>query len=367
MDFLCRFGYDRGVQVGVTLEETAVLVGWRKRSDNHVLVRMKAEAILYASEGVGIDIIAKMVERAERTVQEWLADWQATRMCSVLTGHAGNQNAAKLTRDQKQELKKILAQPPSQTGIHAEFWDVPAIRDVVKTLFDVEYQSDSSYQLLLRPCGPSLEPPGPVRRAPRRAGHHQTRGRGDDPGQNPVGPGPEGLHGGRGPLGARGLDPPHAAPERAAHQAVRGPAEDVPVLLRRPLADQQKVKLYPIEGNQNTWQTILALERLQRETETGKIAVVLDNARFHHAKALTALYEPGRLLERITPIHPPPYAPDHNPAEHVWNAARNNTANIQHETPEETLGASASYIASRTFDYDFEHLPPRETRNDFVS
>ena len=54
-----------------------------------------------------------MVERAERTVQEWLADWQATRMCSVLTGHAGNQNAAKLTRDQKQELKKILAQPPS--------------------------------------------------------------------------------------------------------------------------------------------------------------------------------------------------------------------------------------------------------------
>ncbi|WP_455130832.1 transposase [Propionibacterium acidifaciens] len=75
----------------------------------------------------------------------------------------------------------------------------------------------------------------------------------------------------------------------------------------------KKVKLYPIEGNQNTEQTILALERLQRETETEKIAVVLDNARFHHAKALTDLHEPGRLLERITPIHPPPYAPDHQP------------------------------------------------------
>ena len=132
------------MQVGVTLEETAVLIRWKKRSDNHVLVRMKAEAILYASEGVGIGIIAKMVERAERTVQEWLADWQATRMCSVLTGHAGNQNAAKLTRAQKQELKAILAQPPSQAGVHAEFWDVPAIRDVVKILSDVEYESDSS-------------------------------------------------------------------------------------------------------------------------------------------------------------------------------------------------------------------------------
>ncbi|WP_415635224.1 transposase [Propionibacterium acidifaciens] len=95
----------------------------------------------------------------------------------------------------------------------------------------------------------------------------------------------------------------------------------------------KKVKLYPIEGNQNTEQTILALERLQRETEAGKIAVVPDNARSHHAKALTGLYEPCRLLERITPVFLPPYAPDHNPAEHVRNTAKNNTTTIQHETP----------------------------------
>ena len=129
----------------------------------------------------------------------------------------------------------------------------------------------------------------------------------------------------------------------------------------------KKVKLYPIEGNQNTEQTILALDRLQRETDTEKIAVVLDNARFHHAKMLTCLYEPGQLLERITPIHLPPYAPDHNPVEHVWNTAKNNIANIQRETPEETFGAFTSYITGRTFDHDFEHLPPRDTENDLVS
>ena len=129
----------------------------------------------------------------------------------------------------------------------------------------------------------------------------------------------------------------------------------------------KKVTLYPIEGNRNTWQTILALDRLQRETEAGEIAVVLDNARFHHAKALTGLHEPGRLLERITPVYLPPYAPDHNPAEHVRNTAKNNTTTTQHETPEETLGAFASYITGRTVDHNSEHLPPRETRNDFVS
>ena len=195
---------------------------------------MKTEAILYASEGVGIGIIAKMVERAERAVQEWPADWQATRMRRVPAGHAGNRDAAKPARAQKEELETILARPPSPAGVHAEFWDVPTIRDAVKTLSDAEHQSDSSYQLLLRLCGPNLEPPGPVRRAPQQESRHQTHGLGDDPGQGPVGSGLGGVRGRRGPLGARGLDPPHAAPERTTHQTVRGPAEDVPVLHRHP-------------------------------------------------------------------------------------------------------------------------------------
>ena len=48
--------------------------------------------------------------------------------------------------------------------------------------------------------------------------------------------------------------------------------------------------------------------RLARETDEGKkIAVFLDNARFHHAKALNDLYAPGQALERITPIYMPRY------------------------------------------------------------
>ena len=102
------------MQVGVTLEETAVLVGWRKRSDNHVLVQMKAEAILYASEGVGIGIIAKIVERAgraERTVQEWPADRRGTRMYWVLAGHAGNQDAAERPEGRTQGCSRPTALP----------------------------------------------------------------------------------------------------------------------------------------------------------------------------------------------------------------------------------------------------------------
>ena len=355
------------MQVEVTLEETAVLIRWKKRSDNHVLVRMKAEAILYASRGVDVGIIAEMVERTERTVQEWLAEWQATRMCSVLTGHAGNQNAAKLTRTQKEELKAILAQPPSRSGVHAEFWDVPTIRDVVKILFDVEHQPDSSYRLLLRLCGLSFKLPDPFdehrneKAITRRMTEVKTQ-------VNVL------LDAGWEVCTADEARPEHEAETRRM-QPPGGQHTELSVDRQRTSQSffgalsltSKKVKLYPIEGNQNTEQTILALDRLQRETETEKIAVVLDNARFHHAKALTDLYEPGQLLERITPVFLPPYAPDHNPVEHVWNAAKSNIANIQRETPEETFGAFASYVTGRAFDYDFEHLPLRETRNDPVS
>ena len=355
------------MQVGVTPEETAVLIRWKKRTDNYVLVRMKAEAILYASRGVDVSIIAEMVERSVKTIREWLAEWQDSRMCSVLTGHAGNQNAAKLTRAQKEELTAVLARPPSQAGVHAEFWDVPAIRDVVKTLSDAEHQTDSSYQLLLRFCGLSLELPDPFdkhrneKAITRRMTEVKTQVKA---------------------LLDAGWEVYTADEVRLEHEAEtrrmwlpRGQRTKLSVDRKKTSQSffgalsltSKKVKLYPIEGNQNTEQTILSLDRLQRETETEKIAVVLDNARFHHAKALTALHEPGQPLERIMPIHLPPYAPDHNPVEHVWNAARNNIATIQRETPEETLGASASHIAGRTLDHGFEHLPLRETRNDLVS
>ena len=288
-------------------------------------------------------------------------------MCSVLTGHAGNQNAAKLTRAQKQELKAILAQPPSQTGVHAEFWDVPAIRDVVKILFDVEYQSDSSYQLLLRFCGLSFKLPDPFdehrneKAITRRMTEVKTEVKA---------------------LLDQGWEVYTADEVRLEHEAetrrMQPPkGQRTKLSVDRKKTSQsffgalsltsKKVKLYPIEGNQNTEQIIGALDRLQRETRTEKIAVVPGGARFHHAKMLTGLYEPGRLLERITPIYLPPYAPDHNPVEHVRNTAKNNIANIQRETPEETFGAFTSYVTGRAFDYDFEHLPLRETRNDFVS
>ncbi|MCZ0857214.1 helix-turn-helix domain-containing protein [Actinomyces israelii] len=132
------------MRIDMTNEERDILIRWKKRSDTYRLVRMKAEAILHAWRGVGLDTVAEMVERTEETVREWLSQWRQARLRSVVTGHAVGGNAAKFKRAQKEELEEILGKSPSEAGAWAGFWDVPALKDVVSIKFGVEYRSESS-------------------------------------------------------------------------------------------------------------------------------------------------------------------------------------------------------------------------------
>ena len=94
--------------------------------------------------------------------------------------------------------------------------------------------------------------------------------------------------------------------------------------------------------------------------------MVLDNARFHHAKALNDLYAPGQALERITPIYMPRTPPTLGPTKHVRDATKASTANPRALAPENTFAPLTAYITNRTFDYDFEHLPVTPPHTDLV-
>lgn len=349
-------------KVEVFPEERTILLNWKKRSDSMILIRLRAEAVLYASMGVGAEIIASSVDRSARTVSEWLRDWNAARLKSIVTGHAGNENAAKLTREQKDELKEVLKSPPRDAGVPADFWDVPSMEDVVKVRFGVEYESDASLQLLLRFLGMSFKLPDPF---DKRRDEAKITARMEEIKEQVSGLLNEGYE-------VYTVDEVRVEHESETRRMWLPRGRRTKLYVDRKKVDgkkaalsffgalslnQKKMKIYPIEGQQNADQIIMMMARLQRETPGKEIAVVLDNASFHHAKDLARLFSPGEALERITPIFLPPYAPDHNPTEHVWNAAKGYVANLQRETPEETFSAFMSYVKSREFDYDFEHLP----------
>jgi transposase len=350
----------------VDADERTVLLNWKKRNDSLVLIRLKAEAVIYASMGVGAEVIAVSVGRAPETVSGWLRDWGRSRLQSVVTGHAGNENGSKLTKGQKAELVEVLAKPPSESGVSAEFWDVPALRDVVKILFDVEYESESSYHLLMKFLGMSFKLPDPFDKRRDEAAIQER--------MVEVKTQVEGLL-------AEGYEVYTVDEVRVEHEAEtrrmwlpRGQRTKLYVDRKRDAQSffgalsltTKRMKIYPIDGMQNAEQMILMMDRLLRETSTEKIAVVLDNASFHHAKDFTKLFTAGQIFERITLIYLPPYAPDHNPTEHVWNSAKGHIANLQRELAEHTFSAFMSHVSGREFDYDFENLPIVKRPTGFV-
>ena len=246
----------------------------------------------------------------------------------MVTGHAGDENAAELIRAQKEQLKEALGGPPSQSGIKADFWDVPALRGVVKILFDVEYQSDSTYQLLLKFCGMSFKLPDPFDKRRDEAAITARTVR---------------IRQEVAELPARGWEVRTVDEVRVEHEAEtrrmrlpRGERARLHVDRTRSARSffgalsltTKKMKIHPIEGNQNAERITLAMARLVRGTENDKIAVVLDDAGFHHAKAVTDLYEPGQALERIKPTHLPPCAP--RPQPHGARLERRQDPHLKH-------------------------------------
>ena len=70
----------------------------------------------------------------------------------------------------------------------------------------------------------------------------------------------------------------------------------------------------------------------------GKIYLILDNARWHKAKALKELFSTNR--DRIVRIFLPPYSPELNPVERVWRIIRRQVTHNRYFQSNEDLKAS---------------------------
>jgi len=136
------------VKTKITIEEKALLKDYLKKTPL-IAIRSKCYALLIRDKGMRVKDIADIVSRDEKTISRWLKEWDDSRMASIFTGHEKNENASKLTKEQKEEIKKALSEPPSAYGIPKEFWDVPALKEYVQANFKVVYESVQSYHFLL--------------------------------------------------------------------------------------------------------------------------------------------------------------------------------------------------------------------------
>jgi hypothetical protein len=80
---------------------------------------------------------------------------------------------------------------------------------------------------------------------------------------------------------------------------------------------------------QNSDEVLIAMEQFLQQYPDKHIAIIWDNAPFHKSHRIRAELKKHGLMECVHLIAMPPYAPDENPIEHVWNTAKLAVANIQ--------------------------------------
>ncbi|HVQ43572.1 MAG TPA: IS630 family transposase [Candidatus Saccharimonadia bacterium] len=337
-------------KTNITNEEKILLKEYAKTSPL-ILIRYKAGAVLMANKGMSSADIGDIQDRSSRTVGSWLNAWRTSRLSMIFTGHAGNDNASPLTRDQRQEVKQALSSPPSDFGLPQAFWDVPQLKTYLQTKFEIVYESPQSYHFLLRFSNLSFKYPDTFDLR-RNVATIEARMRE--------------IHAEVAPLLTSkewevfAVDEVRIEQEAITRRAWLKKGKRTIVKVDRDKEAQSYIgflnqKSFTCEVYEMPWQNqeevLKAFELFLKNHPDKKIAIIWDNAAFHKGRAIRTALAKGQLLERVHLIPMPPYAPDNNPIEHVWNTTKQAVANIQRSTFEDTKKAFTGYIAGRLFKY----------------
>ena len=336
--------------ISLTLPEKEIIEGYIKTTPLSS-VRFRSYAVLMRSDGLEVKQISKYVFHSERTVTRWLKDFSNRKISSLFSGNVQNENASKLTRDQKQEIKEVLSQSPNDQGLPTEFWNVPRLKEYLSAVFGVVYESDQSYHFLLKFSNLSFKYPDKL-----------SPGRDDVVIAKRIKEIREEIF----PL----ISDPKWVVLAADETRVQLEAEirrawlikGKRTIVKTERSDEHQNYLGFLDQRYGTCQvfeidrgnqveTIKVLKKLIGQYPNKRVCLVWDNARWHKGKLLRFNLSKDKSLERLHLISFPPYAPTHNPIEHVWQYAKSKISN-RHEYPfAEIKQDFLASITNRVFDY----------------
>lgn len=339
------------IQIDLSEEEKEILKNYFK-STPLILIRLKSQAILMKNRGITFVDIADVLDRDERTVRRWIGNFKQSRLASIFTGQKNNQHAAKLTREQKQEIRSVLKEKPTDYGLPKDFWDVPQLKKYVKATFGVIYESARSYHYLLQFSNLSFKQPDvfDVRRDEvfickrLKEIRREIIPKMKDPRWVVL-----------------ASDETRIMLEAITRRAWIKKGEKTVLKVERSNESQYYIGFLNLKtgkdhlcslkwGNQE--EIIKAVEHLTQKLYPDKnICIIWDNVSFHKGKTLQNKLKKGESLERVHLINFPPYAPDVNPQETVWNMAKTSISNRQFKTFSGTKRSFRHYISTKIFNY----------------
>lgn len=335
----------------IITEDEKLLLGEYFKTSPLKLIRLKSQAVLMRNEGLKIEIISRLLFRNQRTIKRWIKNFSEIRMASIFTGHEDNENAAKLTKEQKEEIAETLKKPPSEYDLPKEFWDVSNLKKYVKAELGIIYESLRSYHFLLKFSDLSFKLPDKFdfRRDENLVIERMKEIKDEIK---------EYLNDKNWEVFAS--DETRIQLEAETRRAWLRKGEKTIIKVQRSneyqnyigLLNQKnfKCRLYELKW-QNQEEIIKALEQFLKNYPNKRVCVVWDNAKFHKGKLIRESLKKGNSLERIHLINFPPYAPDENPVEHIWENVKEEISNHQFKSFEETKNVFRKLINSRKFNY----------------
>lgn len=338
------------ISITLTEDEIYLLESHYKKANSR-LIRERAHANLLSNDGYAVPQIAKILRRDEDTVRDWLNSFVSIRIASIFHKYDDNANASKLTKEQKEEIKTALAKPPSDISIPKKFWSLPTIKEYISAKFGVVYESERSYHYLLEYAGLSWKLPSvfDLRRddefIKRRMSEIQREIGRLSKDKNAV---------------ILSADESRINWETETRRAWLKKGEKTILKITRDKTAQsyfgawnhknKRCHLVPLEW-QNQKTIIEALTEIAKLYPNKNIVIVWDNARWHKGKELRNELRKGKSLQNIHLINYPPYAPDMNPQEHIWNHGKEMISNQTFTTFDELKKKFESSIRSKAFDY----------------
>jgi len=301
--------------------------------------------------------IAEFMGKEPRTIGSWLKDWNKQKFASLFSGHENNANAAKLTIDQKEEVRQALLLPPSEYGIPKEFWDVPTLKKYIRAEFAVAYNCPQSYRFLLKFSNLTFKYPD---KFDLHRDELKVKARVKEISKEIA------------PLLKDDnwlvfcADEVRLEQEAEIRKAWLRKGEKTIIRVNRQKEHQNYIGFLSQNHNhrcfiykldwQNSEEILKALKRFLTNFPNKRIAIIWDNARFHCSKQIKTELKRDGTLERVHLIPMPPYAPDENPIEHVWNEAKKHLANIQYDTFEQTKSRFENFVRNKAFKYTFRGI-----------
>lgn len=338
------------IHIDISDEEKVLLRNYFKTSPVG-LIRLKAQSVIMRSGKTTIKDISSFLFVGYRTVERWLQDFSKRRMASIMSGRVENENASKLTRAQKEEIKRILSEKPSAYGLPKEFWDVPQLKTYIWTRFGVVYESDRSYHFLLEFGNLSFKCPDKfnIKRDERRIADRMEEIYGEII-----------LYLEDQTWEVFCSDETRMQLEAITRRAWLKKGEKTVLKVERSKNYQNYLgflnqRTFQCHVFEITWgkqaEIIKATAEFLKLYPHQKICIIWDNATCHKGKLMRQALSKGELLERVHLVSLPPYAPDCNPIEHVWNTIKDKLSNNQDKAFEETKQKFMRLTNNQIFHY----------------